>query len=237
MGENYLFIGDIAGQYKGLMRLLKKCPDFLPICVGDMVDRGPDSKKVLNFFMKNGKSILGNHEHMLLDYGTYKYYDPGIWESNGGNATLKNFKVKVKPDHNYIVDNEFKIKIPDNILTWLSSLPLYMEFEGEEGGEGKEMAFVSHAAKHPSYTLEECCDFVKTETFRCWHGLADYSIIWNRTPPKKMDNKFQIFGHNGFHCFVQDENLKDFAVCIDASRQKKLMAMVWPSREIIQVEI
>ena len=51
------------------MRLLKKCPDYLPISVGDMIDRGPDSKKVLDFFMAGGKAILGNHEISIAANG------------------------------------------------------------------------------------------------------------------------------------------------------------------------
>ena len=61
-------IGDIQGNYHTLRALLKQMPDEEPVSVGDMVDRGPRSKEVLEFFRLNGKALLGNHEHMMLDY-------------------------------------------------------------------------------------------------------------------------------------------------------------------------
>ena len=61
-------ISDIAGNYKTLMALLEKMPqDEEIISVGDMVDRGPRSKEVIEFFMnnENATAIMGNHEHMM----------------------------------------------------------------------------------------------------------------------------------------------------------------------------
>lgn len=219
--DNYLFIGDIAGQYDALLRLLKKCPDYLPISVGDMIDRGPDSKKVLEFFMKNGKALLGNHEHMMLDYRKYKTYSHGVWaEWNGGAKTLENFKDPASSSK--FLDD---VLIPEEITEWVSSLPLYMEIDG---------AFISHAPKNPYITLEQCCELVKASFNGGYRSQdPDCSIIWNRTDPDPLPNKFQIFGHNGYHYFITDEEKKDFAVCIDASRQGKLLAMVWPTKEII----
>jgi len=239
--ENCLIIGDIAGQYSSLKRLLKKCPDYLPISIGDMVDRGPDSKKVLDFFMKNGKALLGNHEHMMLDYNTYRNYDYGIWvECNGGDSTLRSFqkkerKVKVseKENENENEKEDYFLKkqlsIPKKYLDWLSSLPLFMDL-----GD----VLVTHAPKHPLYTLEECCEFVSL-SYRTtyWSGRVDCSVIWNRSDPEPIPDKYQIFGHNGVHYFITDEDKKDFAVCIDASRQGKLIAMILPSKEIVSVDI
>ena len=51
-------IGDIAGNFKTLLALLKKMPDDEPIGLGDLNDRGPRSREVFDFFMKNGKSFL-----------------------------------------------------------------------------------------------------------------------------------------------------------------------------------
>ena len=82
-------IGDIQGNYHTLRALLKQMPDEEPVSVGDMVDRGPRSKEVLEFFRLHGKALLGNHEHMMLDYfkGT-EIYMPHIWLLNSGDATL-----------------------------------------------------------------------------------------------------------------------------------------------------
>ena len=41
--NEFLAIGDVHGNYKTLMSLLKKSPDVLPISLGDEMDRGPRS--------------------------------------------------------------------------------------------------------------------------------------------------------------------------------------------------
>ena len=54
-------IGDIQGNYRTLLALLKQMPDDDPVSVGDMIDRGPRSMEVLEFFRNHGKALLGNH--------------------------------------------------------------------------------------------------------------------------------------------------------------------------------
>ena len=71
-----IVIGDIHGCYDELILLLKKLnftdADEL-ICVGDLVDRGPKSQEVVEFFLKtpNAFSLLGNHEdkHIRIHSG------------------------------------------------------------------------------------------------------------------------------------------------------------------------
>jgi serine/threonine protein phosphatase 1 len=62
-----LVIGDIHGCYRELQQLLDKAGlaagDQI-IALGDIVDRGPDSPRVLDFFrtQPNARSLQGNHE-------------------------------------------------------------------------------------------------------------------------------------------------------------------------------
>ncbi|MDQ7059111.1 MAG: symmetrical bis(5'-nucleosyl)-tetraphosphatase [Ghiorsea sp.] len=68
-------VGDIQGCYKSLKKLLK-IVDFNPEedvlwCAGDMVNRGPDSLKVLRYLKSLGDAcvcVLGNHDIQLLAY-------------------------------------------------------------------------------------------------------------------------------------------------------------------------
>ncbi|MDX2078254.1 MAG: metallophosphoesterase [bacterium] len=62
-------IGDIHGCYAELQDLLDKAgigTDDRVISIGDMINRGPDSRRVLDFFWHNVSpnvsSIMGNHE-------------------------------------------------------------------------------------------------------------------------------------------------------------------------------
>jgi serine/threonine protein phosphatase 1 len=62
-----LIIGDIHGCWSELQELLDKADlanGDQVIALGDFVDRGPDSPRVLNFFRKqpNTRAIQGNHE-------------------------------------------------------------------------------------------------------------------------------------------------------------------------------
>jgi len=67
-------VGDIQGCYKPLKRLLKQVKfnadkDVL-WCVGDLVNRGPDSLKTLRFLKSLGDAcvcVLGNHDLHLLE--------------------------------------------------------------------------------------------------------------------------------------------------------------------------
>ncbi|KGE16080.1 metallophosphoesterase family protein [Sphingobacterium deserti] len=95
-------VGDIHGDDKKFRAALKsvslKKTDKL-ILIGDLIDRGRDSKGVLDsltLLKSNGFDnivyIRGNHEQMLLD----AFKDPDkeyIWLKNGGDKTLLSFKV------------------------------------------------------------------------------------------------------------------------------------------------
>ncbi len=64
---NTLVIGDIHGCWDELQALLDKVgpgKDDLILAVGDVVDRGPDSPRVLDFFRdhENAETLRGNHE-------------------------------------------------------------------------------------------------------------------------------------------------------------------------------
>ncbi len=68
---NTLVIGDIHGCWDELQALLDQVglnSDDAIISIGDMVDRGPESPRVLNFFrdMPNARAIMGNHERKHL---------------------------------------------------------------------------------------------------------------------------------------------------------------------------
>lgn len=224
--SDYNIIGDIAGQYLTLKALLEKMPkDATPVSVGDMVDRGPRSKEVLEFFKENGLAVLGNHEHMFVDACRKKgYYIPEGWFNNGGTHTVMSFF----PDVDWSITNCFHYlsKINEEnkeLLDWVESLPLYLELEG---------AFVSHAPKRPDWTLELACKVGEEINY-----LTDDTIIWNRGNPRRMENRLQLFGHNAHWGLKHFNDIKgEFAICIDTSNSKVLTGIHWPSGQIYQQE-
>jgi len=71
MAFNRLLIGDIHGCYDELQALLDLAGlsgDDEIIALGDIVDRGPATPQVLEFFQTqpNARSLMGNHERKHL---------------------------------------------------------------------------------------------------------------------------------------------------------------------------
>lgn len=85
----YNIIGDVAGRYDELRELLKKMPPRKLIFVGDLIDRGPNSLDVVEYVEGTGSiCVLGNHEHMMLDFFSGgKEYLENAWFENGGIKT------------------------------------------------------------------------------------------------------------------------------------------------------
>jgi serine/threonine protein phosphatase 1 len=112
---NYV-IADIHGCKKTLEALLEKMHvrsnDTL-IGLGDLVDRGPDSKGVLDLVMgmPNFTALKGNHEEMLLLAMDNPDECLGHWLVNGGAAVFASF------DH----------MIEGKYIRFMESMPLIIE--------------------------------------------------------------------------------------------------------------
>jgi serine/threonine protein phosphatase 1 len=100
---NRLFaISDIHGCFKPFYELvadiIKLTKSDRLILLGDYIDRGEQSREVIDFIIdlqKEGfdvKALIGNHEKMLVD----SYYEPDLmhlWSLNGGLSTLQSFGI------------------------------------------------------------------------------------------------------------------------------------------------
>jgi len=125
-------VGDIQGCYDPLRRLLEKT-DFDPgkdqlWCVGDLVNRGPDSLGVLRFLKGLGDAcicVLGNHDLHLLGQAA--------GESAYRRDTLAD--VLAAPD-------------AGELVTWLRHRPLLHH------DEALGWCMV-HAGLHPAWTLKK----------------------------------------------------------------------------------
>jgi serine/threonine protein phosphatase 1 len=91
-----LAIGDIHGNlsaFDALLAAIKLTPDDHLILLGDYVDRGPDSKGVLQRIIQLRKTrrvtaIMGNHEEMMLAARAGHIDLLRDWILNGGMDTL-----------------------------------------------------------------------------------------------------------------------------------------------------
>ena len=101
--ERIFAIGDIHGCYKTFKKLLldkiKINKSDTIYCVGDYIDRGEDSKGVIDFILDLRSqeykihTLRGNHEQMLLD-SISDEFETDTWLRNGGSDTLRSFGIQ-----------------------------------------------------------------------------------------------------------------------------------------------
>jgi len=160
--------------------MIKLRKDDQLFILGDFIDRGPDSKGVIDYIMNlekrhyNITSLKGNHEdYMVKAYLEEK--EPGFlpkllgrsktkkeWFKFGGDATMKSFGVK-----------DLKA-IPEGYIKWLNDLPYYAKW-------GKYL--IVHAG----------FNFRNDDIFE-----DKYSMMWIRDfdiDPDKLRGKKIIHGH------------------------------------------
>jgi len=117
-------ISDIHGCYRPFKELVLKEIDLRKedrlILLGDYVDRGDQSRQVIDFIRDLKKSgfdvivLTGNHEQMMLD----SYSDPlmlPLWFLNNGMTTLESFGLEDITD------------IPPDYIKFLAGLEYYHE--------------------------------------------------------------------------------------------------------------
>ncbi len=217
MHETINVIGDIAGRHDELMELLAKMPTAsLTLAVGDLVDRGPKSRQVIEWFMgdpMSRESVFANHELMMLE--AHREFAPGAhpyWGYNGGDATVKSYDYQAPPESH---------------LRWLENRPAWYRQEG---------LFVSHAP------VRDLGNIPRQYGYDWRHWCGDESTWpWNRYLSKSpMPGHFMLYGHNSSfveHQYIDDEGkMHHYASCIDNSRHRELMGMHWPTKELFQVD-
>lgn len=225
----YNIIADIGGQFDPLIRLIAKMPKAdKTILVGDLNDRGPQSRQVIEWAMSDLDIVAvdSNHGHMFVDMwrraleDDYQMeYHPGDFINNGGAQTLASYGA-VDGMHFF----EAMRLVPASHIQWLDQLPWKFEAPG---------LVVTHAPIPYAYGDSP---------------PQRHARIWNRGYPHPIEGTFQVYGHNAANevrWFVKDGITRQiisntpvegaYACCIDASRQRdRLTGMHWPTKEIFQ---
>jgi len=170
-------IGDVHGCAIELENLLTKLDlksGDHALLVGDLIDRGPDSARVVDLVRSsdNLHTIKGNHEQMMISGFVEKFGRGGpsmetmLWLSNGGLDTIKSFD-RMYDDGNSRLEET---------STWFRSLPSQVILDGFR---------IVHAGFTPDVSMRE---------------QTDDSMLWIRNiffdHPKPLDEQRQIiFGH------------------------------------------
>jgi serine/threonine protein phosphatase 1 len=145
MTKRRIVIGDVHGHYDALISLLEAIAPTREdevYFLGDLIDRGPESAKVVEFVIQQDYPCLrGNHEQMLLDAVGDGYISNSLlqaWLYSGGYQTLLSYEHKIPQEH----------------LDWFQALPTYLDL-----GD----IWLVHAGVHPEIPLAQ-----QTAEQFCW---------------------------------------------------------------------
>ena len=104
-GHRIFVIGDVHGHlatFKALLHRLRLKPEDRVVCLGDMVDRGPDSAGMVALLRSHPQliAIKGNHEQMAIQCiqpsGAFEAWPP--WMKRGGKSTYASYIVQAEGD-------------------------------------------------------------------------------------------------------------------------------------------
>jgi serine/threonine protein phosphatase 1 len=220
-------VGDIHGELEKLDELLDSLPlqegDSF-VFLGDYIDRGADSRGVIERLIELQKSwpcvfLLGNHESMFLDFLGWtddSYFGGDAFLMNGGDRTLASYSFfEEEPDRT-------KFRLPKVHEDFLLSLKLYHR-EGD-------YLFI-HAGINRSLLRQDDVGYVL-------HRVRAEDLLWNRSTcdlPHNMPVTL-VYGHTPSEGFEVRWNLP-FSVGIDtgAVYGGPLTAIRLPDESIFQV--
>lgn len=190
-------IGDIHGCDTLLQVILQKLDPESPIvALGDFVDRGPNSRAVLELlFQKNTEDpenficLMGNHEAMMLEF----FDDPAgrgqRWLRYGGLETLLSYGISGARENSKGQDavnirDALVEKITPEIQRWIRNLPVRYSSGN---------LHVVHAGMDPSLPVE-----AQSNSVLVW-GHDDFF-----TKPRQ-DDAWVLHGHTIFELPSQSE--------------------------------
>ena len=141
-------IGDVHGQCHWLMaahaRIMhdraRTGDDWVPVVhLGDLCDRGPDSRGVIDFLL-NGitggmpwVALRGNHDWMMLNFVQSDPYDRWVeswlWPNIGGRTTLRSYGVAETGSDVAEIQRAARAACPARHVDFLETQPLWVETE------------------------------------------------------------------------------------------------------------
>lgn len=202
-GVRLYAIGDVHGRLDLLTAMHRRIGDDLAsdppadwriIHLGDYVDRGPDSKGVIDFLigaqLRDGRNLAvrGNHDVGLIDF--LNDPDPrGLFAMFGGDATARSYGIE-KPDfRDPAIAEELKRLVPDAHRRFIANLSFSQTF-----GD----FFFCHAGVRPGVPLTRQAlrdlMWIRGE-FHNWPELFEKVIVHGHTPhhePEVLANRVNL---------------------------------------------
>ncbi len=206
-GPIYFAIGDVHGEADKLRRLHASILEQIAfegraakiVHLGDYVDRGPDSRGVIETVMALEArfdrdpaieviSLMGNHEQMMLDaYDSPRAEDAGSWWAQGGAQTADSYAGGPGQGN-----ADWRATVPAQHIGWMRRLT------GIYYARDRRLAFV-HAGIDPSRFPEEDTNiYLWTRSLRFFDQqqwpdrseLKDLTVVHGHTPRSVMPEVF-----------------------------------------------
>ena len=204
--KKYAIIGDIHAELNQLLKMIEKIKEEKaePIFVGDLVDRGKNSKEVVQFVIDNNyKCVMGNHEESMVDmYEILKFIKENGESKNflddiirwvnvsGFDNTLESYGIaKVVFENNKKTELNLNLHDENFILfekhiNWIKKLPTYITLNDIHIKDKK--VIISHSSISGVWDMKNL------------YSIEDFesNIRWNREKPKDIKGIYNIFGHS-----------------------------------------
>lgn len=189
-GERIFAIGDVHGCPDELAALLKHLEESegvqdkdLVVFLGDYIDRGPDSKGVIDTalefrakFPNTARFLKGNHEDMLLDFLGFGGRLGHAFLYNGGLETIQSYGISV-----FAPPEEMTAALPPEHFKFLCELESVLVVN-------EKYAFV-HAGLNPLRDLDAQNDsdvfWIRDEFIANVHNF-DLTVVFGHTPYKEI---------------------------------------------------
>ena len=191
--KSRIVIGDPHGCYDTLMALVAQFPKDVPITIaGDMIDRGPKSKQVVQWVIDNNIDVVrGNHEQMMVDYADRG--DNPVWTTNGGDIALESYGMKLVvipsmygSSRGFAFPNPEDEKLFKEHAEFMSKLPIVLEYKDVVNTEGRYLV-VTHS---------NITNMWKTYKVDPDHHYLIQNVMWGRPQTiKDAPEIYNIHGH------------------------------------------
>lgn len=210
-------IGDVHGcaqSLDALLRTLEPASDDHLVFVGDYIDRGPDSRGVIERLLEldaysTCTFLRGNHEALMLNYLDRGEFE--LWRVNGGAETLNSYRMPGQ-----------QIEIPESHVEFIRRTQLFLDTPD---------FFFVHAGIRPDISVAENMRVGDERTF-----------LWERGHLRANDRVWEkpvVCGHTP-HAEPIDE---DLLIMIDTgcvyhehALLGRLTAVRLPERAFVSVE-